>query len=77
MNLLFKSDYYRLTGQNVTFLKFIKNVMFCKEIKMAIAARGAPPEPAIMAKAVMSIRMGAHRPTPVRAAAPTSGICPI
>ena len=44
---------------------------------MAMAARGAPPEPAIMAKAVMSMRMGVNRPTPVRARPPISGIWPI
>ena len=39
---------------------------------MAMAARGAPPEPAIMAKAVISIRMGVNRPTPV-STTPTIG----
>ena len=38
---------------------------------MAMAARGAPPEPASMAKAFMNIIRGMHRPTPVRAMAPT------
>ena len=33
MNSLFKSDYYRLTGEKITFLKFIKNFLFCQEIK--------------------------------------------
>ena len=44
---------------------------------MEIAARGAPPEPASMAKALISIRIGVNNPTPVNAAAPTPGICPI
>ena len=40
-------------------------------------ARGAPPAPQSMAKAVMSIRMGVNRPTPVRAAPPISGMWPM
>ena len=44
---------------------------------MAMAARGAPPEPHSMANAVISIKMGVNRPTPVSADAPTSGIWPI
>lgn len=40
-------------------------------------ARGAPPAPHSMAKAVSSIRMGVNSPTPVSAAAPTSAICPM
>ena len=42
-----------------------------------IAARGAPPDPASMAKALISMRIGVNNPTPVNAAAPTPGICPI
>ena len=42
-----------------------------------IAARGAPPAPAIEAKALISIKSGRQRPTPVNALVPTTGICPI
>ena len=42
-----------------------------------IAARGAPPEPASMANALISIRIGVNSPTPVNAAAPTPEICPM
>ena len=42
-----------------------------------IAARGAPPEPASIAKALISIRIGVNNPTPVNAAAPTPEMCPI
>ena len=44
---------------------------------MEIAARGAPPAPASMANALISIKMGVNKPTPVRAEEPTPGICPI
>ena len=44
---------------------------------MDIAARGAPPEPASIAKALISIRIGVNNPTPVNAAAPTPEMCPI
>ena len=44
---------------------------------MAMAARGAPPAPAIMAKALIIISMDMNRPTPVRASAPTSGMWPM
>ena len=40
---------------------------------MEIAARGAPPAPASMANALISIKMGVNKPTPVRAEAPTPG----
>ena len=43
-------------------------------LPMAMAARGAPPEPIIMAKAVSSISSGVNRPTPVSADAPISGM---
>ena len=46
-------------------------------LPMEIAARGAPPLPAIMAKALISIRIGVNRPTPVSAEAPTPGIWPM
>ncbi|CUQ47551.1 Uncharacterised protein [Dorea longicatena] len=42
-----------------------------------IAARGAPPEPASMANALINIRIGVNNPTPVKAAAPTPEICPM
>ena len=42
---------------------------------MEIAARGAPPAPASMANALISIKMGVNKPPPVRAEAPTPGIC--
>jgi len=41
---------------------------------IAMAARGAPPEPTSMAKAFSSIRIGVKSPTPVSAAAPIPGI---
>ena len=37
---------------------------------------GEPPIPNKFAKAVMMVRMGKVMPTPVRASAPTPGICP-
>ena len=40
---------------------------------MEIATRGAPPAPASMANALISIKMGVNKPTPVRAEAPTPG----
>ena len=36
---------------------------------MEIAARGAPPDPASIAQALISIRIGVNNPTPVNAAA--------
>ena len=44
---------------------------------IAMAARGAPPLPTSMAKALSSIRIGINRPTPVSAAEPVLGICPM
>ena len=44
---------------------------------MAIAALGAPPWAMSIVKAVMSVTMGRHRPTPVSATRPTSGIWPM
>ena len=41
---------------------------------IAIAARGAPPEPTSIAKALRSIRIGVKSPTPVSAAAPIFGM---
>lgn len=40
-------------------------------------ARGAPPAPISEAKAVTANRIGKQMPTPVIAALPTSGICPM
>ena len=42
-----------------------------------IAALGAPPEPANIANALISISIGVNNPTPVNALAPMSGIWPI
>ena len=39
---------------------------------MEIATRGAPPAPASMANALISIKMGVNKPTPVRAELPES-----
>ena len=44
---------------------------------MNIAALGAPPEPDSIANAFINIKIGANKPTPVSAAAPIPGICPI
>ena len=44
---------------------------------IAMAALGAPPAPAKVAKAFTSIKIGRQRPTPVSALVPVSGICPI
>ena len=42
-----------------------------------IAALGAPPEPANIANALISISIGVNNPTPVKAFAPIPGIWPI
>ena len=44
---------------------------------MNIAALGAPPEPDSIANAFINIKIGANKPTPVSAAAPIPGICPM
>ena len=43
---------------------------------LSMEKSGEPPIPNKFAKAVMMVRMGKVMPTPVRASAPTPGICP-
>lgn len=43
----------------------------------SMEARGAPPAPISEAKAVTAGRIGKQMPTPVIAALPTSGMCPM
>lgn len=44
---------------------------------MAMEALGAPPMAIKELKALISVMMGKVMPTPVRAAVPISGICPM
>ena len=56
--------------------KAVPKDLFCSPVilfPMEIATRGAPPAPASMANALISIKMGVNKPTPVRAEAPTPG----
>ena len=46
-------------------------------LPIKIEARGAPPLPTKAANAVIIIMIGIHTPTPVKASAPLSGICPM
>jgi len=61
----------------VKLLLTIFSACFLSPWPMAMAVRGAPPEPMSMAKAFRSIRMGVNRPTPVRAAAPIPEMWPM
>ena len=58
-------------------LPSIFSAVFLSPLPIKMLALGAPPMPTRYAKAETIIIIGKHTPTPVRAVAPISAMCPI